>query len=334
MAARIIIVAAPWLLLTWSAAAQPAPDCRRAATPVDKAICADPKLAAADKGMAAAYAALRTRLPAEQHTALLADQREWLRHRNETCAGKSGEELPKCLLAETEPRRRFLAGEYDNGTADAPRLLPNFISEERKSRYKISIEYPQIAAASVPAAAAFNKVMRGAALPRGLADFRTFEPGPGGANWYESGYTVEYLDRRLASIVFGVFSYGGGAHPNTSVTSVLFDLKQGRALDLPDILADPQPAIAAIASECKARLQAEATKDGWDFFDDADKHFAEVVGNVATWSADKDGIDIQFDPYSVAAYAAGRHDCQLTYAELARWLKPGGPLPPQQEGKQ
>ena len=61
-------------------------------------------------------------------------------------------------------------------------------------------------------------------------------------------------------------------------------------------------------------------------FDNAD--VAAVVGEIANWSVDKDGIEILFDPYAVAPYVAGLHECRLSYAELEAWLKPGGRLPP------
>ena len=334
MAFRSIISGALSLLPILGAAAQPAPDCARAANPVDRAICSDPKLTAADKAMTDVYAGLRAALPADQRAALLASQRDWLRQRNDSCGPKSDSELSQCILADTEVRRQFLAGDVQNARPGAPRLVPNFVRQERKGRYRIAIDYPQMAGPVNSASAAFNKAMRDAAVPKVVAEFRILEPGLSGeSNWYETGYTVTYLDRRLASIVFGNSSYGGGAHPNTATIDVLFDLEKGRPVELADILADPKSAVPAIAGECKARLAAEAKSEDWEFFDDADKNFASVVGNTKSWSADKDGVTVQFDPYSVAAYVVGPRECRLSYAELGQWLKPGGPLPPHQEEK-
>jgi hypothetical protein len=45
-------------------------------------------------------------------------------------------------------------------------------------------------------------------------------------------------------------------------------------------------------------------------------------------------VAILFNPYSVAPYVAGPHECRIPYAEQARWLKPGGPLPPRSAGKE
>lgn len=331
MAARIIIAGALSLLAT-AVAAQPAPDCRQAKTPTETAICGNAELAAADKAMAQVYAAFRATLPRDQQQALLVDQRQWLTRRTAACGDKSDDAFVRCLLTETEARRRFLAGGSPNGAAGAPRLLPHFFHEARK-RYEITIAYPQIPNASGPAAG-FNKAMRAAAFGKNVVtEYRSLDPPmvAGVANFYEASYRVAYLDRRLASVVFEIATYTGGAHPNSARLGILFDLEQGRPWPLTDILADPRTAIDPIAGACKSRLEAEARKEDWELFDNAD--VAAVVREVENWSADKDGVEILFDPYSVAPYAIGPRVCRLGYAELANWLKPGGPLPPHQEEK-
>ena len=132
---------------------------------------------------------------------------------------------------------------------------------------------------------------------------------------------------KTAEVVFTIFSFTGGAHPNTARAALLFDLTAGRPLRLADLLADPKPAIGEISAQCKNELAAEGAKNGWELFDNAD--VAAVVGDINNWAVAKDGVEILFDPYAVAPYVAGLHECRLPYGALAQWLKPGGPLPPQ-----
>jgi hypothetical protein len=88
-------------------------------------------------------------------------------------------------------------------------------------------------------------------------------------------------------------------------------------------LQKPFPRFPSFArTSSKHRLQ----KVGWELFDDAD--FAAVVREFVHWALNKDGVDILFDQYSIAAYVFGQHECRLSWADLASWLKPGGPLPP------
>src|SRR5947209_16091955 len=112
------------LLAGSAAAAPPAPDCRQAKMPAERAICGNAELAAADKAMAEAYAALRAKLPPEQQKILLADQRRWVARRAAACGDKAEKALPECLLVQTEARRRFFAAESPNGAAGAPRIVP------------------------------------------------------------------------------------------------------------------------------------------------------------------------------------------------------------------
>jgi hypothetical protein len=164
-----------------------------------------------------------------------------------------------------------------------------------------------------------------------LSDTRDSEPAPGvpGNSSYDATYDVTYLDLRLAAIVFTISTYGAGAaHPNTGRESLVFDFSRSRQLTLADVVSSPAEAVPAISELCKNQLKAQAAKVGWELFEDAD--FAAVVREFVRWAPNKDGVDILFDQYSIAAYVFGQHECQLSWADLAPWLKPGGPLPPQE----
>jgi uncharacterized protein YecT (DUF1311 family) len=322
------------LLLPTGAAAQPVPDCHQAKTPAETAICSNAELAAADKAMGRAYAALRAQLPPEQQKALLADQRRWVTRRTAACGDKSDDALAQCLLAQTDARRRFLGGEGLNGAAGVPRIVPALFHEARKGRYEISIEYPLVLTPRGPTATAFERAAHAIAFGKDtVKEYRKMERpmATGAENYYDATYDISHLDQRLVSLVFTIATFSGGAHPNSARIGLLFDLDQGRALQLSNLLADRKTAVAAIAMMCKAQLEAQAKQEGWELFDNAD--VAGVVGETANWAADKDGVEILFDPYSVAAYVVGPRECRLSYTEVKGLLKPGGPLSPQSEEK-
>jgi uncharacterized protein YecT (DUF1311 family) len=318
------------LVVAGFAMARPVADCKRATSAAERAICMDPHLAAADSEMAKAYSALRAVLPTAQHAGLLDSQREWIAQRDGACQDK-GSQLIQCLLEQTQARRRFLAGEGPNDDLGALRLLPAF-HREAAAHYKISIEYPQIPRADAANAASFNEESRKIAFgsgPGGATAFRNNErlPDSEGKTFYDASYEIRYLNAHLASVVFAIATYEGGAHPNGASIGLLFDFDKARPFRLADFLANPEEAIPAIAARC----EREATEEDWGVFENAD--FAAVVSDVAGWSAGRDGVAIQFNPYSVTPYAAGPHECRIPYTELARWLKPGGPLPPHPAAK-
>lgn len=215
-----------------------------------------------------------------------------------------------------------------NGAAVAPSITSQSFHEAREGRYEITIQYPQIPASFGPAARAFNRAARAMALEGdALSGYRSMKPLPaaGRPNEYEAEYEITYLDPRLASVVFAVFT-DTGAHPNHGRTALLFDLVRARALRLDDLLANAGRGAAAIAAKCKAQLEKDAKEEGWEVFERAD--IAAVVRDVKKWAVDKEGITLMFDEYAVAAYVTGEHDCRVSYAELAPLLKPDGPLPP------
>ncbi|WP_042442291.1 lysozyme inhibitor LprI family protein [Azospirillum sp. B510] len=72
-----------------TARAEPSFDCKAASTPVEKAICADPKLGDADKEIADSYKALQDLSGAADRDRLRAEQRAWLGQRNQCATASS-----------------------------------------------------------------------------------------------------------------------------------------------------------------------------------------------------------------------------------------------------
>jgi hypothetical protein len=179
-----------------------------------------------------------------------------------------------------------------------------------------------------PVAGAFNRAVRATAIDNVPARYRRMAPPPqaGATNTYDAEYEVTYLDRRLASVVFTISTFTGGAHPNHERRSLLFDIARGRALGLGDLITNPRQALPMLARACRAQLEADARESQWQLFEHAD--IPAVVRDVKNWSVDKDAVTVMFDPYAVAAYVTGTHECRLSYGELAPFLQPGGPLPP------
>jgi hypothetical protein len=86
--------------------------------------------------------------------------------------------------------------------------------------------------------------------PGGAKEFRNNEPLRNSAakTFYDASYEIRYLDAHLASVVFAITTYEGGAHPNGGSIGLLFDLDQARPLQLADFLANAEEAIPAIAA--------------------------------------------------------------------------------------
>lgn len=53
---------------------------------------------------------------------------------------------------------------------------------------------------------------------------------------------------------------------------------------------------------------------------------APDLKNYNSWTISKKGIEITFDPYQVAAYAAGPQHVSAPYSALKGIIKPDGPV--------
>lgn len=324
---RAFFAALPTILCATAALAQASFDCTKASSASEKAICADPRLAAADKAMGNAFTALFKKLPARQQSALKADQVAWVSGRDGGCFQMTGDTLNQCLLTATKQRTNFLSSAGDNGPADAPALVPTYFNQSKKDVFDITIAYPQFAA---PAGAKFNAAVKDPIFGKNAVaeNEKPLEGGASGSgDFYQVAYDATYLDPKLLSVTLQFGEFSGGAHPNNWRVALLWNPASDKPIALDDFLADPAKAVPAVSALCKA----QAEKDEWGLFDNPD--FDTVVGDTKSWAIDKDGVTVMFDPYSVTPYVAGPHDCKMTYADLKEWLKPGGPVPPKPGSK-
>ena len=92
------------------AAGNPSFDCRKAATEVEKAICASPPLSKADAEIAIAYDRLRKALDSRAAAALAADQRWFVGARDDAGTSKEGVGAFRTLKERLMERARFLKG--------------------------------------------------------------------------------------------------------------------------------------------------------------------------------------------------------------------------------
>ena len=53
---------------------------------------------------------------------------------------------------------------------------------------------------------------------------------------------------------------------------------------------------------------------------------AAELTNYESWTIDRKGLGITFDPYAVAAYAAGPQHCSVPHSALQGIIRPDGPL--------
>jgi hypothetical protein len=239
--------------------------------------------------------------------------------------GGAGASLPASAVAATAQR----------GGAAVKFVPRQIVAANRRFRYTVKAKYPQaVGAARDPRLAKMNAELRGT-VAKGVAEFRGYfksyeKPmGPVGS-YYESEYVVTLAAHDLVSVAFGVSTYGeGAAHPNHNTTVFNYDLRAGKQLKLADLFK-PNSDFLKVISDYAIKDLTEQIR-GETSGDDPDTDWIrEGAGpkeeNYKSWNLSPKGLEINFDPYQVASYAAGPHEVVIPLSALKDVLDPNGPL--------
>lgn len=135
------------------------------------------------------------------------------------------------------------------------------------------------------------------------------------------GYALEITGKaswqtaRYLSYQIGSYSYAGGAHPNSYLALMTYDLTTGKALTLPQIIADTtalRPLLEAGMLEAKKEFDPEITLKEMLFEPDQPLAFPQNFAVTA------EGVHFYYNPYEVAAYAYGPTDIMLSWEKLGK----------------
>ena len=120
----------------------------------------------------------------------------------------------------------------------------------------------------------------------------------------------------------------GAAHPNSSTTVLNYDVKNGKKLALADLFNARTNYLNAISTYCIRELKDRSKKDKDSMLDDEmmKSGASARADNYKAWAITKKGLWITFDPYQVAAYAAGPQYVLVPYSALKDLIKPDGPV--------
>ena len=223
-------------------------------------------------------------------------------------------------------------------SAAAARFVPKVIKEANKqSRFRIDVVYPQIEGDA--RFDKFNKEAR-AMVTKNVAAFKTSEtsnetdagseiPAETQTSTLDSDYQIRLAADDLISIEFTESAYSrGAAHPNSYTTVLNYDVRNGKKLALADLFNAKSNYVKVISDYCIKDLKQQAKKEKDSMLtDDMIQSGASArAENFNAWTITKQGLWITFDPYQVAAYAAGPQQVLVPYAALKALIKADGPI--------
>jgi len=232
----------------------------------------------------------------------------------------------------------FLVSQQPMEFTGAVRFAPKVIKEANKEKhYTLDAVYPQI-----EGDARFDKFNREARslITKDVAAFKTAETVPETDSGTETpaekldssldiGYEIRYATDDLISVAFTESDYErGAAHPNSSTTVLNYDVKNGKKLAFADLFKAKANYLGAISTYCIKELKDRSKKDKDSMLDDEmmKSGASARADNYKAWAITKKGLWITFDPYQVAAYAAGPQYVLVPYSALKDLIKPDGPV--------
>ena len=128
-------------------------------------------------------------------------------------------------------------------------------------------------------------------------------------------FDVDTNRKDLLSITSLEYIYLGGAHPNTTKTSGVYDMKAGKKLALTDILNLSQDeADKLVVDKFGAYIDKEFGGADKEYTAELKKNLDDKKRNVCYYVTD-DGAVLYFRVYDIAPYAAGYPEVKIAYAD-------------------
>ena len=287
-------------------------DCSKPATTIDRAICGNAELVAADRAMTAAYAALAGKLTGAAKEHLLGDQTRWLANRAAACVVEPSE-MEDCL--ESRNRDRTAQLEW-LGEAAYPFISEQAIVKVGKVRgipYVVDASYPQFDGRSVD----FRAVNRQLASFAGEGADRAV-PGPDADNdggnyngpaWrYEQAFTLYRPGPNAVSVKIAYNAYEGGAHGLVGVSGMLVDLRTGKSVG-------PEGVFLPTSNWFRELMRIVGA-------DINTPNLSDILRQPNRYVFLEDRLELSFNQYE-----GGPYTVEIAYDRLRPLLRTDGPVP-------
>lgn len=159
----------------------------------------------------------------------------------------------------------------------------------------------------------------------GEAAKETYADGFWGVAYYDDVTSCGAIVGEIVSVWCYRECYTGGAHPNSYVSSYLFDLAAGQFIPDPSQLADDPAVFHAGLTELlieRADDDAQARSRPGCYWDD----YQEIIrsGSSGVAHFDETGLTVDYAPYELGPYVIGTVSLHLDWEELEPLLGPGG----------
>jgi uncharacterized protein YecT (DUF1311 family) len=320
--ALLLLVAPP---IAKAQETRPSFDCAKAVTAIDKMICADPKLAEADRALADSYTRLQRELSPDSFATVRVVERAWLLKRAACAPGHviDGEKLS------AEGARQCLANAYEQQgyLIDIPVKNIGSVTLEGRLRVKTwqhpktdeSDRYPWLIGTPAATTTAFNQAIAAELrLERHPFAAAGFDNEPDLSCDFDRSYALHHADERLISLQIEIHHECNIGHGWREESAFNWDLAHNRPLDFAGLFADGDWR-AAITQFAIKYLEGEVG-DPAGFVADF------PIDDPQAWVFDDDGAVLRLG-HGERSGAGASADVEIPYDVLAPLLRPDAPLP-------
>jgi hypothetical protein len=195
-----------------------------------------------------------------------------------------------------------------------------------KPKYTVKAQVPTLAGSTDPRVVQFNNEMTELTIDeigrfRDNARMGYATPGSNGSS-YNQKFTLTSPPGNILSIKIDVNYYvEGAAHPASLTRVANYDLEAGQDLSLDQLFKSGSEYLKTLSNYCVAQLKTRDI-DFQSFSAGADP----TSQNYINWNITPDSLQITFEEYQVAPYAAGPQIVVVPYSELASIIAPSGPI--------
>ena len=214
-------------------------------------------------------------------------------------------------------------------TGDAKFTDKTIKEKDAAKRSEINAVYPEISGVESAAASKFNSRIKNLttelvnSYKKDVADFTAedIKNLPAGIS-EDVNYETILATNELISLILDNSEYLGGAHGSQVSTTVNYDLKNNRELELEDVFEPNSDYLKTISeysiADLKKRL-GESSDADW-----IGNGAGAKAENYRSWNLTKKGLMITFDAYQVASYADGPQTVIIPYSKLKPILRKDG----------
>lgn len=330
-------------------------DCAKARRPVERAICSDAKLSAADSSMSVAYRSDLSRLSSNSVGLLRVDQVQWLAYVQQVCRvnvpATTRADAAECLKPLYDDRIKqlrsavavrdglaFLTRTQFLAAVDSPSKDADVPQGEHAGFGTIQAAWPMADTddeewiAWSAAVEAHMLKTAGAGQVQELIDGtkRTLpktwdDTMAAGADTQITGVFRNVEHGRVTTVIAAEGMGQGAAHPYETSETLTWLLKEKRALRAEDVFGSVgwKHRLGEMAwSDLSARNQKE--KFLYDEVNGPEaKALQEVLGDVTNWTLEKDGLHISYPNYAIAPRLYHPDDTVLDWVTLKPLLAKG-----------